>query len=159
MHFLLNYTSLLFGDYMIQNPMAKSELLNLVYPIGSIYMSVQNVSPEAFLGGVWQQIQGQFLLAASSTYPAGSTGGSKTHSHKLSSAAYAKIGFGWINNYNTLVQGETVYGDYYSGSQMPNLPSYSSLESSNVCTPLGGQTDTQTLMPPYLSVYMWKRTS
>ena len=27
--------------------------LNLIYPVGSIYMSVKNASPETFLGGTW----------------------------------------------------------------------------------------------------------
>lgn len=29
--------------------------LNLVYPVGSIYMSVNNVSPQTFLGGTWER--------------------------------------------------------------------------------------------------------
>lgn len=32
----------------------KDDILNLVYPIGSIYMSVNNVSPATFLGGTWE---------------------------------------------------------------------------------------------------------
>ena len=31
-----------------------NSLLNAIYPVGSIYMSVNNVSPETFLGGTWQ---------------------------------------------------------------------------------------------------------
>lgn len=33
--------------------MLKNDLLNMVYPVGSIYMSVNNVSPASFLGGTW----------------------------------------------------------------------------------------------------------
>lgn len=32
----------------------KAQLLSLIYPIGSIYMSVNNVSPQTFLGGTWE---------------------------------------------------------------------------------------------------------
>ena len=32
----------------------KDALLDLVYPVGSIYMSVNNVSPQNFLGGTWE---------------------------------------------------------------------------------------------------------
>lgn len=53
-------------------------LLDLVYPIGSIYISANNVNPSEFLGGTWEQITDKFLLAAGSTYTAGSTGGSAT---------------------------------------------------------------------------------
>ena len=130
------------------------------YAVGDVYITSKAGNPSTrWPGTSWTQIKDCFLLAAGDSYKAGSAGGSKTHSHKLSSAAYAKIGFGWINNYNTLVQGETVEGDSYSGSQMSGLPSFSNLESSNVCTPLGGQTDAQTLMPPYKAYYMWERTA
>lgn len=35
------------------NNLDKTSILNLVYPVGSIYMSVNNVSPQTFLGGTW----------------------------------------------------------------------------------------------------------
>ena len=57
-----------------------SDLLNKVYPVGSIYMSVNNVSPAAFLGGTWQAIeQGRMLMAAGSSWQAGTTGGAAYH--------------------------------------------------------------------------------
>ena len=30
-----------------------SQILNLVYPVGSIYSTVNNVNPSSFLGGTW----------------------------------------------------------------------------------------------------------
>lgn len=147
-------------DYVTQTGLTQALNSHCPYAVGDVYITSKAGNPSTrWPGTSWTQIKDCFLLAAGDSYKAGSTGGSKTHSHKLSSAAYAKIGFTWLNNYNTLVQGETVEGDYYSGSQMPGLPSYSSLESSNVCTPLGGQTDAQTLMPPYKAYYMWERTA
>ena len=69
--------------------------LDKVYPIGAIYMSVNNISPEILFGGTWEQIQDTFLLSAGSTYTAGNTGGSATvtlttteipsHSHGMQS--------------------------------------------------------------------------
>lgn len=137
------------------------KICDIIYPIGSIYISVNNVSPaNLFNCGKWERIEDRFLLAAGSSYTAGSTGGSKTHSHKLSSSGYAKIGFTWLDDYNTLVQASTTYpNEYYSGTKMPNLPAYSSLQSSNVSTPLGGVTDSESSLPPYLAVYIWKRVS
>lgn len=70
-HALSNYytTATLVGD-----------LLNKVYPVGSIYMSVVNVSPASFLGGTWQAIeQGRMLMAAGSSWQAGTTGGAAYH--------------------------------------------------------------------------------
>lgn len=56
-----------------------NNLINKIYPVGSIYMSVSNVSPASFLGGTWEQIQNRFLLAAGSSYAAGVTGGAAAH--------------------------------------------------------------------------------
>lgn len=70
-----------------------TEIMNLIYPIGSIYMSVNNVSPETFLGGTWQPISGRFLVAQGSNgasgdealnLSAGATGGK--NAYKLSAA-------------------------------------------------------------------------
>ena len=71
-------------------------LVDIIYPVGSIYMSVNNVNPGTLFGGVWQAISGRFLLAANSTYPLGTTGGSANkqlsvnempvHSHVASTA-------------------------------------------------------------------------
>ena len=57
-----------------------ADLLNKVYPVGSIYMSVVNISPASFLGGTWQAIeQGRMLMAAGSSWQAGTTGGNVYH--------------------------------------------------------------------------------
>lgn len=53
---------------------------DLIYPIGSIYLSVNNVNPGTLFGGTWEQIQNQFLLGAGNVYTAGNTGGSATKS-------------------------------------------------------------------------------
>ena len=45
----------------------KTLLLELVYPVGSFYMSTKNVSPATFLGGTWQARSGYVLRAASSS--------------------------------------------------------------------------------------------
>ena len=68
-----------------------SNIINLIYPVGSIYMSVNNVSPATFLGGTWEQIQDKFLLSAGSTYSGGTTGGSSSHKHTLSENGGATI--------------------------------------------------------------------
>ena len=56
------------------------DLLNKVYPVGSIYMSVVNVSPASFLGGTWQAIeQGRMLMSAGSSWKVLTTGGNAYH--------------------------------------------------------------------------------
>lgn len=50
-----------------------------VYPIGSIYMSINNTNPGLVFGGTWERIQDTFLLAAGNTYQNGTTGGEASH--------------------------------------------------------------------------------
>ena len=40
------------GDNL-QFTMVKTKLLNLIYPVGSIYMSATNTNPGSTLGGTW----------------------------------------------------------------------------------------------------------
>ena len=49
--------------------------LDVIYPVGSIYMSMNSTSPEVLFGGSWNQIKDTFLLAVGNTYAANSTGG------------------------------------------------------------------------------------
>lgn len=59
----------------------KTQLLESIYPVGTIYTSVQNVSPASFLGGTWEALnEGRVLIGAGTAHPAGETGGEETHS-------------------------------------------------------------------------------
>ncbi len=62
--------------------------IDAVYPIGSIYMSINNTDPGTLFGGEWDPIPGRFLVGAgdngASSYEAlnltaGATGGEKEH--------------------------------------------------------------------------------
>lgn len=76
----------------------KNELLDVVYPVGSIYMSTNFVSPQSFLGGIWQKIEGRFLLAATqenatntgASQAAGRTGGEAAHKLTASESGIPK---------------------------------------------------------------------
>ena len=37
------------------------EIVNIIYPIGSVYMSLNNVNPSAMFGGSWQEITGRYI--------------------------------------------------------------------------------------------------
>ena len=54
-------------------------LLNMVYPIGAIYLSANSTNPATLFGGTWEQLKDRFLLAAGTSYAAGSTGGTATN--------------------------------------------------------------------------------
>ena len=65
----------------VKNPVNDSNgtywrsFLDMIYPVGSIYMSVLSTNPATFFGGTWQKIQGQFLLGAGGGYTLGTSGG------------------------------------------------------------------------------------
>lgn len=73
----------------------KNNFLNKTYPIGSIYMSTTEdtaAKVQTKFGGTWEKIEGRFLLSSSSSYTAGSTGGSAnavvvSHSHTFTGTA------------------------------------------------------------------------
>lgn len=135
-----------------------SGLLDLIYPVGSIYMSANNVSPQTFLGGSWERIQGRFLLAASSSYTAGSTGGEATHTlteseiaahvHDDILAGGQRLSRG--NGSYESSTGSSGYGPWWGGG-------FSAAYYAKTSAAGGGQAHNN--MPPYLAVYMWKRTA
>lgn len=60
-----------FKEKLVADLTAES-ILSMVYPVGSVYISVNDVSPEKFLGGTWVKIsQGRVLQGASGTQTAG----------------------------------------------------------------------------------------
>ena len=54
-----------------------------VYPIGSIYMSVESTNPGTLFGGTWEQIKDKFLLASGDTYQPGTTGGDASYTFTI----------------------------------------------------------------------------
>ena len=54
----------------------KSYLIDLIYPVGSVYMSFNSTSPTTLFGGEWEQIVDKFLWCTNSS---GETGGEATH--------------------------------------------------------------------------------
>ena len=126
-----------------------SPILQKIYPVGSIYMSVNSTDPGVLFGGTWERIQDAFLLGAGS-HAAGSTGGSETvtltvdqiptHSHGIEGALrWPEIGS----------------GESYDG--WGNRESYYNEQINATANSGGGQSHNN--MPPYLAVYMWKRTA
>lgn len=66
--------------------MTPAQIVDMIYPVGSIYMSANPANPGTiYTGTTWVAIQGKFLFGADATHAAGSTGGSATinlqHTH------------------------------------------------------------------------------
>lgn len=118
------------------------------YPVGAIYLSVTNVNPATLFGGTWEAIGGRFLLGANSTYAAGSTGGESAH--KLTTSEMPRHNH-TLDNYNTAAGNTTAYMTVQAQAKVGY--------NGNVQTLYTGGDGSHNNMPPYLAVYMWKRTA
>lgn len=133
-----------------------NSLLNMVYPVGSIYMSVNNVSPQTFWSGTWEQIQDRFLLSAGTTYSAGTTGGEATHTLTEQEMPNHRHGGLDVDQVYKLGWG----GGTDTGHNLSDkLGQWSNDVSNKVETGFTGGSQPHNNMPPYLTVYMWKRTA
>lgn len=54
------------------------QIFDLIYPVGSYYMSSSATNPETLFGGTWVQIKDTFLLTAGDIYTVGSVGGASS---------------------------------------------------------------------------------
>ena len=155
------------GDVQVDGALqvGGKSLLDMVYPVGSIYLSVSGTDPQTLFGGTWARLEDVFLLAAGAKHAAGSTGGEEshtltasempTHNGHLSAgiAGAAPYGKGNYEGYlNVSAMTAYVGGGYrgwnvYSGNEM-----HPASEAAG-----GGQPHNN--MPPYLAVYTWKRTA
>lgn len=125
------------------------------WPIGSIYMTVSNTSPESLFGGTWERISERFLLGASSSYPAGSTGGESAHT--LTQSELPNYSLSVANGSNVIRSKTGSFADAYVQTQSSGwgIPNW---ESKTVTVASGGSGKAHNNMPPYLSVWIWKRT-
>ena len=125
------------------------------WPVGSIYMSVSSTSPATLFGGTWERISERFLLGASSSYPAGSTGGE--FAHTLTQSELPNYSLSVTNGSNVIRSKTGNSADAYVQTQSSGwgIPNW---ESKTVTVASGGSGEAHNNMPPYLVVYMWKRT-
>lgn len=139
------------------------------YPVGAIYISTSSTSPASLFGGSQTRIQNQFLLAAGSGYSAGSTGGSTTHSHNYG-IRYNSFYATFVGDDTTAIRTLTYNGTSETGYknsiwvQDVSTKRNSGLSSGSTSTSSASYLNRATTsgnsnMPPYLAVYVWKRTA
>ncbi|EAY00974.1 hypothetical protein TVAG_381920 [Trichomonas vaginalis G3] len=147
----------------------KIEILQTLYPIGSIYTSMNSTRPEVVLGlGTWTQIVDRFLYCANSSKE---TGGSKTisgenlpaHSHYIdlstSQAGWHKHRF-W--DWSAMKKGKGY--DVKDNVQFAINCFWGNTQGEgNHTHRVSGYTQTtgqsKDYMPPYMTVYAWYRNA
>lgn len=137
--------------------------VDMIYPIGSIYMSVNPTNPNIYFGGTWE-------LWGSGKVPVGvdtsqtefnmveKTGGAKTHQH-YESLAYVVSGGGIYiggRNYNgnKPVNDPPVGQDYINAATVSLQHLTRSTDSYQ-----NYLTNIESSLQPYITCYMWKRTA
>ena len=156
-------------DSLLAGKAGKSDILEWLYPVGSIYMSTQSTSPHTLFGGTWKQIKGRFLFATGSNTAnttsaygsmsayainrsAGEQGGEI--SHKLTTSEMPKhthsIRYGSVGSSAS---------DTYATVRLPYNQAQSRVgEDGQGMEEVGGNSSHNN-MPPYYVVYMWERTA
>lgn len=124
---------------------------DLIYPIGAIYLSVSATNPAILFGGKWEQIKDRFLLAAGDTYSNGSIGGEANHILTIEEMPSHKHQIKTNNDDWNNSAGGGNYGTTHDGAN--------SWYNTNWYTENSGGNAAHNNMPPYLTVYMWKRVA
>lgn len=132
---------------------SKNELLNSIYPIGSIYMSINSTNPSTLFGGTWTRLpKGKFLYnidSDSASWGNGNSTGTATNSHTLTVEQIPSHTHTVDKYYNTGVGGYYIYGSNGTGSKLTN--------DTGINATGGGKGHSHNI--PYISVYMWRRTA
>lgn len=134
------------ANISIKDSSSWNTYLNLIYPIGSVYISYIDISPATRFGGTWSAITGRFPYFDANI----STGGSNTqtltvdnlppHSHNIGDNPILYKG-AWNGN--------------FGGANGNDLQSANSSYSTHN-TGLGTAHNN---MPAYQTLYAWRRTT
>lgn len=128
-----------------------NSLTDLIYPVGSVYMSINDTDPSLLFGGVWEQIKDRFLLSAGDNYTAGDIGGEATHTLTVDE----------IPSHNHITGISTSYSNLppqrENSSTGWRTVAYDANNPNNYHTNSTGGSQAHNNMPPYLTVYMWQR--
>ena len=141
-------------------------LADLIYPVGSIYMSTNSVDPGTIYGGTWERIKGKFLIGADDTYTAGNTGGEASHvltRDEIPNYSIGSMATVVPMNHNNWTNGgvqATNLGSAYNDKPGVQAGTGSSITHGtqygwNISTNGGGRAHNN--LPPYLAVFMWER--
>lgn len=131
-------------------------IINLIYPVGSVYTTLTNTNPGTFLKGTWEQFgQGRTLIGEgtgndgtdSQTFTANSTGGEYKH----------KLTVGEMPSHTHIIKfngGQGVQPNDPYGVNKPMLQGPSSYGQEIDKT---GGDGSHNNVQPYVTVYFWER--
>ena len=126
-----------------------------IYPVGAIYMSVNETDPAELFGGTWERIKDSFLLSSGEVYTPGTNGGKAEHT-LTNEELPANMG-----QFAAMRWPEDLENGIVSATQKATNTAFSSASwdyGTGIYT-LSGGGQAHNNMPPYLAVYVWKRVA
>lgn len=133
-------------------------LINLIYPVGSIYLSIKNVNPGTYLPDTkwvsWGSGRVPVGVSSSDTNfnTVEKTGGESTHKLTIDELA--------SHNHSREQEGRNLMWDVQGLPELGGLSSGSNVMAcwNRLTTNTGGDKPHNNLQP-YITCYMWKRTA
>lgn len=141
-----------------------NSIKSAMYPVGSVYITYNNVNPGTFLGGTWERFGQGRTLVGEGTGNDGSTSMSFTSNStdgKYKNTHYHVTSFGWdMNAFYAGKPDGAKNNDYNRTSVIPNGYIVSANSSATSQSRLNW-TDDRTIsnVQPYIVVYFWRRTA
>lgn len=120
----------------------------LSWPVGSIYTSTKSTDPHKLFGGTWEPIQDTFLWCAGPKHAAGTTGGEETHTLTVSEMP---------EHYHTFTASPYLWIERDETSDEIISPESGTAKEVSKTTASVGGSKPHNNMPPFVSVYAWKR--
>lgn len=155
-----------------------AEFSKNIYPIGSVYITFEDIKPANIFGGTWELLKGGIFLCSTTENP-GDTGGAETHTHKTKDHTLTIVEMPKHNH--TLRGPENITGNpdgqtdskstehwgyqYWRGRPLKQYTSTGSKDVPGIedkgdgKSHNHGDTEKADNIPPYIKVYMWKRTA
>ena len=131
-------------------------LLDVIYPVGSVYISFSSTSPSTTIGGTWVQVTNKYLYATTNT----GTGGSSSVSHAHNAGSYVatinpQAGGGNFSYYRTVAS--SWQAQWWMNAS--GLGADSSTRSEAVPVIGASATASVSIQPSYQGVFVWHRTA
>lgn len=147
------------------------DLLDKIYPVGSIYMTMDSSNPSTLFGGTWERIDNKFLLGSENGQGVGSTGGSKDavvvqHTHSQNSHSHTASKKFMVTNSDVHINetkrtlpatGNAGYM-VYASSPSGGINEVTSTNATTATNQVTGESGIGKNMPPFITVNIWKRT-
>ena len=136
--------------------------VDLIYPIGSIYMNITNIDPGTLFGGTWEQIEARYLMGAGSPSKNSYDAFGQITDAQVSGLSFSPSTLGEFTH--TLTVGEIPPHSHQSASQGSTHTSnyymaVTQYGENTMTTRNTGGGQAHNNLPPTLVVYMWKRIS